>query len=136
MARTFDRMSLECTTAAALASAVFGLYDDDGTGLPRTLVGSGFPAISGTSTGLKESVFSSPVALQPGLYWLAVLASGGTATWRALQGGIAPLPAQTGGQDALNGYELTGQLLLPALVLSTPTLISNAPTVALRAAPL
>lgn len=131
---TFDRLALECTNSTALASITVGLYNDDGRGYPTTLLAVTAPALDGGTTGLKEVAFTGgPVTLQPGLYWLAALGVTATATWRALSGGVAPLPAVVGSADGINGYQATGLLVLPATFPAGATDLINAPTIALRA---
>ncbi|MFA5383995.1 MAG: hypothetical protein WC364_04925 [Eubacteriales bacterium] len=74
---SFDRIGVSVNTGSG--NAHLGLYDDNGSGLPNSLLFD-TGEISVSTGGLKESIISQ--ALTPGLYWLAGLFSGTPSVFR------------------------------------------------------
>lgn len=68
----FKNLRVEVTTLLAGGQIRCGLYADDGTGLPGTLVaGSDNGVMTSDTVGVKTITFASPITIQPGLYWVA-----------------------------------------------------------------
>lgn len=77
---TIDRIAASVTTGASGSTITLGIYNDDGTGKPGTLVLDA-GTIDGNSATAQEITISQ--ALTGGLrYWLAALVAGGTPTVR------------------------------------------------------
>jgi hypothetical protein len=75
----FDRIAINVTTAGASGTrARMGIYRDNGSGYPSSLIpGTDVAEVAVDSTGVKENVID--VTLQPGLYWLALISNGAPA---------------------------------------------------------
>lgn len=81
-----DRIGVNITVAAAASSvarlAIYADIDDGMGGLPGALVTGSDGTVDTDSTGFKEATID--VTLNPGLYWLAYVAQGGTPNTGAL----------------------------------------------------
>lgn len=75
--QNFDRIALRVTGAAAGRVMRLGIYEDDGDVYPGDLV-HGTAELDNSTTGCKEENINE--TLDPGLYWLAVLAGGPSST--------------------------------------------------------
>lgn len=85
-----DQISLEVSTLVAGSTCRMGIYNDNGTGYPGTLIsGSDVGTVSGASTGVKTNTFTKAITLEKGMYWLAHQCS--TSTTLLIRG--APLTA-------------------------------------------
>jgi hypothetical protein len=73
-AGTLDRLAVKVTTLQASNTFRLGLYNDDGTGNPGSLVVDG-GTIDGSSTGDKSVTIST--AITQGMYWAAIVEQGG-----------------------------------------------------------
>lgn len=127
---TFNKLSTHVSTAAASSTLTLALYDSDSYDQPRTqLVATA--ALDSSTTGWKEATISQ--TLQPGLYWLGILALGGAPR---VYGTLQPNAAVTTGAgtlaNPLSGYVATGSSALPATWTATAGGI-GAPLVALKA---
>jgi hypothetical protein len=80
-ATTFDRKGIEVTTLAAATNLRMGIYNDAG-GPGSLLLDAGLTTSDASTTGLKEATISQ--ALPVGLYWVVVVAQGGTPTVRGI----------------------------------------------------
>ena len=68
----YDKIQAEVTTLLAASTCHLGVYSDNGTGYPASLIaGSDVGTISGASTGVQTNTFGTPIKLESGLYWLA-----------------------------------------------------------------
>ena len=132
--QAFDRIGCEVTVAGVAVAAVrLGIYADAGDGTPGALVLDA-GAVPASTTGAKEIAIS--VRLQPGLYWLASVAQGGTpqirslATTSVLGGpGASTLAGATAATPRIGytmlsvpsrlptSYSQAGQTALPGLVV-------------------
>lgn len=73
---TITQIRVQVSTALASSLFRFGIYTDNGQGEPASLVANTDAAqFDGNSTAVQVATFSSPVTLQPGLYWVATAAS-------------------------------------------------------------
>lgn len=83
---TFDRAEIDVSTLSAGTTCRVGIYTSDHNGLPFKLVsGTDVGTISGAATGRVGNSFTTPVTLQPGLYYTAVQCStAATLTLRAV----------------------------------------------------
>jgi hypothetical protein len=81
---TFTEMRFETVTPATISLARFGIYSDSGQLYPANLVPDSDTGDINTSTaGLKTLVFSSPITLSPGVYWITFLTNA-NATFRSI----------------------------------------------------
>lgn len=78
-----DAIGIAVTTGAATSTIRLGIYADDGTGYPGTLLLDA-GTVDSSGTGHKEIILPSPVTLPAGLYWLVGVAQGGAPTVRAI----------------------------------------------------
>jgi len=77
VSHTFSAIGLTTTVAATGPGiATFGVYSDNGSGYPSSLIVAA-GSVSVASVGVCQ--VTTPIALTPGLYWLAVSLSGATA---------------------------------------------------------
>jgi len=103
---TLDRIAINVTTAAAGATARLGIYADDGTTYPGSLVlDAGTVDVS--TTGMKTITISQE--LTPGLYWLCVWSGGGPTIRGVAGGGAYPILSldSTLAAAVYNRYEAT-----------------------------
>jgi hypothetical protein len=137
--RTFDRISTNCTVAAASSTVRLGIYADTGSGYPGTLVLDA-GTVDTSMTGLKEITISQ--ALAPGLYWIGGVMQGGTPTVRVNSGNVTSVAGLMWGEtlSAVMGnnpgcsFEETGVTgALPATFTSTISRQNTAICVAPRA---
>jgi hypothetical protein len=79
MRMRFDGIAINVTTAGASGTkARMGVYTDNGSGYPSSLVsGTDVAEVAVDSTGVKLNTIN--ITLQPGLYWLALVSSGAPA---------------------------------------------------------
>jgi hypothetical protein len=130
-ATAFTKLGANVTTLAAGATITLGVYDADAYDQPRTLLFSS-AALSAATTGWKEG--SIVQTLQPGLYWVALLALGGGPR---VNGTSQPHPAVASANGSfanpLCGYVATGSAALPGTWTATAA-AASVPLVALKAA--
>ena len=132
--QAFDRIGCEITVGGgAVAGVRLGIYVDAGDGTPGALVLDA-GAVSASTVGAKEIAIS--VTLQPGLYWLASVAQGGTPQIRSLAttnvlgaAGSSTLAGATAATPRIGytmpsvpsrlpaSYSQAGQTALPGLVV-------------------
>lgn len=71
-------LAINVTTGVAATNAKLAIYKDNGNLIPASLVyDAGAIATATNSTFASIAVSPSPIKLQPGLYWLAVVSDGG-----------------------------------------------------------
>lgn len=93
---TLDRVTINVLTGASGSSVRFGVYSDTGGGKPGSLIEE-FGAITTTGTGDMTPLTVSRT-LQPGRYYLAAVAQGGTPQLRGMAG---PASLSTTGSTTL-----------------------------------
>lgn len=91
---TLDRIGIGFTTAASGSAVRLGIYADNGSGYPGSLVLDAGTVATATGTGEPEITINQ--ALTPGLYWLAGVAQGGTPTLRSITTGDPQAPIGDG----------------------------------------
>lgn len=99
-AMTLDAIYAEVTTFGASSKVRLGVYADNGSGYPASLV-AGSAEIDAGSNGVKSDATYS-ASLTPGLYWLACLGGTAACTYRA-EGGTSYYPAVLGFDAAMGG---------------------------------
>lgn len=137
--RSFDRIGVQVTTAAAAGGTIrLGLYSH-GAGKPNALLADS-GSIASTTTGAKEAVIS--VTLDRGIYWIGMVAQTNACsvagTSSSVQSGnpfasVETTPPSTSENDFFSPYHNNVTGALP----STFTLfdwLNRTPIVALRAA--
>lgn len=130
-ATSFTKIAANVTTAAASSTITLGVYDADAYDQPRTLLFQS-SALASATTGWKEETISQ--TLQPGLYWVSLLALGGAPRVNgSLQPHGAVASAAATLANPLAGYIATGSSALPATWTATAA-ASTAPLVALKTA--
>lgn len=91
--QTFTAISLEVTTGGSSGSITrLGIYNDDGTGLPSTLLLDA-GSVATTATGVKSITISQELGV--GLYWLAAMCETQAPTVRSATSIIAGLGSNT-----------------------------------------
>jgi parallel beta-helix repeat protein len=85
-----DRIATRVTLAAGSSVVRLGIYNDDGTGKPGTLVLDA-GTVDSTVSGDKELTIAQN--LRPGLYWLAAVSQGGAPTLRTMDGQMPSMGA-------------------------------------------
>lgn len=131
-ATAFDQLSLEITTAVAGSTVRLGIYADDGAGRPGALV---LDAGTVNASGIGAKTISASITLQPGLYWLAAAARGGSPTIRTGVGGGGWMIPQPATGDAIhNGYTGPHPADSLAATFTQTGTTANAPLILLRAA--
>jgi hypothetical protein len=132
---TFDRIGIEVTTLAAATNLRMGIYNDAG-GPGSLLLDAGLTTADASTTGLKTATISQ--ALPVGLYWVAVVAQGGTPTVRGIANNPNGwMPSAQGTGPGYPSY-LTGTTTPAALPASFGTIsvtqnVAN-PKIVMRAA--
>jgi len=102
-----DKIQMEVSTLVAGSTCRMGIYNDNGTTYPSTLIsGSDVGTVSGASTGVKTNTFASQIVLQKGLYWIANQCS--TATTIVLRGVPATAEPNILGVVSTMGATATG----------------------------
>ncbi len=113
---TLDRIAVEVTTASASGTVRLGIYSNDPLSeKPLNLVLDAGSA-STTTTGAKEITINQ--VLQPGLYWLAAVTQGVSATFRSLAG-FEPLLGQSSVVTVANSAQV-GWLINGAVAGALP----------------
>lgn len=132
--RSFDRIAVNVATAAATSVLRSGIYSHE-SGVPTSLIVDGGTA-SAATTGLKELTISA--TLEPGLWWLAVVAQvaqpvltspQATSTVSPFWGVLTPTGIGVASWPVMGG--VTGAL--PATFTASNS-ANNAPNLTLRAA--
>lgn len=131
VAKSFDQLAVDVTTAAAGAMIHLGIYGADELDQPfGREVDAG--SVDASTTGFKTAALSG-VALEPGWHWLAALTLGGTP---ALRVSLASHPLVTSSAastaNAFNGYVATGVTSLPTVWTATLA-VGAAPRILIRA---
>jgi hypothetical protein len=132
VAQTFDRIAINVTTAAA-GNARLGVFADDGTVYPSSLIVDAGEVDTG-ATGIRW--LSISLSLIPGLYWLARIHNA-TPTLRSLfHYAMIPLGSTDLGTAMITGYRVTQAYgTLPAVFPTGAAFItSGRPAVFLRRA--
>jgi hypothetical protein len=129
---TISTLSTIITTAAAGSTFRVGIYNDNGSLYPSTLVtGSDAGLMVGTATGAQATNLSPAITLQPGLYWLAICTNV-SFTIRALAlgavssilGDLTALGASSGATGRAISFTFAA---MPTTFPATASLISSAP---------
>lgn len=106
---TIDRIGISVTTGQASGVVRLGIYRDNGSGLPGTLL-TDFGTVDASATATPTLTVSQTI--EPGRYWIGG-ASQGSATAPTVQANTGSLPGITAvslseASANLNGYEMTG----------------------------
>jgi hypothetical protein len=127
---TLTQVRIEVTTLLAAATFRLGLYSDNGVAYPDALLsGSDAGAFDASTAGVKAQTFASPIALAPGLYWLAVNNSGAPTLRGVASTAIDPVlghNALGGTNSSYTGYSIALAFgALPATFPSGAGVLSN-----------
>lgn len=103
-----DQIIANCASANASGQIRLGLYRSNALGLPGALVVDAGVVTAG-ATGSRAATIT-PVALDPGLYWMACLGENASGTWTAWQSGSfgAPLGTSTAFGSAITRLAASG----------------------------
>ena len=135
-----DALGIRVGTGAASSSVRLGIYDIDATGHPNKLLGETGALASATSSTDVIGTIGTPIRLQPGWYYTAIVSDGTPAVGRIDVGGtMAPfIGAATGNLMSTIGYFYATHAFgaLPSTAqttsLTTVTINTGAPTVLAR----
>jgi hypothetical protein len=132
---TVDQLAVDCTQGSAGATLTLGIYGSDGYDQPASRLVTTAP-IDAAAAGWKSASVST--TLQPGWYWLSLLALGGFAASSVRVRGTNlshPLVASPSGTltNSLNSYMAAAQPALP-LSWASSTAAAAGPLIALRVA--
>ena len=79
---TYTSILVEVTSAAAGSTFSFGIYNDNGSNFPSSIIYTS-PSLNTATTGFKEVVTSGTIAANT-KYWFVALTNGGNPTFRSL----------------------------------------------------
>lgn len=120
---TIDRVEINCTTAQAGETLRLGIYDNVG-GVPTNLVAD-WGTVDVSTTGGK-SITGLTTVVDPGIYWIAYVAQGGTANaryWGASNGnGPQFVTWSSATSDWSGGVQTTGTTTTGALPSTFPAI--------------
>lgn len=125
---TISQLGVRITTQAT-GNCIFAIYaSNSATRLPTgTPLGQSAANVTTGSVGNVASSLTSPVALEPGLYWLAIQCDNTTAIFQAHANAFAPICALIGGTQATistNGTTAGTHLLATSTYGTWPDLTS------------
>lgn len=117
---TLDRIGVNCSTAGAGSLARLGLYRDNGSGKPGSLLLQA-GTVDLSTTGNKTIVINQ--VLRPGIYWVACLIEGAAATLEHATGSATfeGFPTSDFWIDPRNGFT-AGAVAAGALPANAPAL--------------
>lgn len=127
---TLSSLRSEVTTLVAATTYRLGIYADNGSAYPGTLVtNSDTGTFDGATAGVKTASFASALLLRPGWYWIAVN-SNGAPTLRALSVGaienLLGVQGALGTNSTFTGWTIAQTFAaLPSAFPASATLLAN-----------